>query len=207
MIQPIQFIYFDMGKVLLEFDHDRMARQVADAGDVPIAQVESLLLDGESNLEIDIETGTIDEATFHQKFCDATGSKIGFDELMLACADIFWLNTRIVPVLKRLRTANFPMAILSNTSPTHWEFVRKRFAIIDGLFDFAVLSFEAGSMKPDAKIYEVAIEQAGCEPGAIFFTDDKPENVAAAREAGMQAEVFNGAFELEQELQRRNVPF
>ena len=59
-------------------------------------------------------------------------------------------------------------------------------------------------MKPDPIIYQSAITLAkglvGCETGEIFFTDDKQENVDAARDAGMQAELYTSALELRKQL-------
>jgi FMN phosphatase YigB (HAD superfamily) len=66
-------------------------------------------------------------------------------------------------------------------------------------------------MKPDGKIYQSAISMAnqlvGCQPDEIFFTDDKPENVAAAIEAGMNAKLFESAALLNLQLRESGVSF
>ena len=46
-------------------------------------------------------------------------------------------------------------------------------------------------MKPDPLIYKLAIEHSGVSPDEIFFTDDRPENIAAAKLAGIQAVQFH----------------
>ena len=81
----------------------------------------------------------------------------------------------------------------------------KRFPALPQLFPIRVTSFEAKSMKPDNKIYEVAVEKAGVLPREIFFTDDKPENVQAAQAAGLEAVLFTTATELLRDLAKRGV--
>jgi len=68
-----------------------------------------------------------------------------------------------------------------------------------------VLSHEAGAVKPEPAIYELAAARAGVEPGRIFFCDDLPGHVAAARAAGWDAEVFASAAMLSGQLARRGL--
>ena len=62
-------------------------------------------------------------------------------------------------------------------------------------------------MKPDAHIYAVAEEAAGVHADGIYFTDDRAENVAAARAAGWQAELFTDVLQLAETLEERGVTF
>ena len=59
-------------------------------------------------------------------------------------------------------------------------------------FDEAVLSFEVGFMKPDARIFEEAVRRAGCAAEECFYTDDIDGYVAAARLCGIDAVRFTG---------------
>jgi putative hydrolase of the HAD superfamily len=74
-----------------------------------------------------------------------------------------------------------------------------------GHFDDFVLSYEVGALKPDAKIYQEAIQRSGCLPGECFFTDDIAINVEAAREHGIDAVQFLSAGQLQEELRARRV--
>jgi putative hydrolase of the HAD superfamily len=186
-----------MGKVLLEFDHQLLIDQVATLSNKTSDEIESLLFKPPHDLENRFERGELNSNEFHASFCELAACDVSHDELMLAMADIFWLNTPIVHILAQLRGINFPMAVLSNTCAAHWDFATKKFAAIGKLFDHRVLSYEEKSMKPDGKIYQSAIRMANdlvnCQASEIFFVDDKSENVTAARSAGMQAEVFESA--------------
>lgn len=60
-------------------------------------------------------------------------------------------------------------------------------------------------MKPDRKIYQAAIERAAVAPENIFFLDDLPENVAGAREAGIDAVQFIDEQQLVADLAERDL--
>lgn len=209
MKPDVKFIFFDMGMVLLEFDHQRLIDQVAALTNTPVDQMETLLFKSPYDLENRFEVGELNGDEFHKSLCEVTSCEVEKGELMLAVADIFWLNTSIVHLLAQLRGVNFPMGILSNTCEAHWEFAKANFAAIR-LFDHRVLSYEEKSMKPDGKIYQSAIEMAnrlaGCAAEEIFFVDDKQENVDAARNAGMQAELYESVRTLASQLSAAGVP-
>ncbi len=67
--------------------------------------------------------------------------------------------------------------------------------------------YEVRSSKPDSAIYEEAIGRVGRDPARVFFVDDRPENVVAARQVGMDAVVFQGPSQLAKDLQGRGVEF
>lgn len=57
---------------------------------------------------------------------------------------------------------------------------------------FAALTFSCriGVAKPDRRAYEICAARMGVAPSGVLFIDDNAANVAAAREAGMSAELF-----------------
>lgn len=57
------------------------------------------------------------------------------------------------------------------------------------LFDSEFYSCFVGAAKPRREFFERVVARLGCEPGAVLFFDDRAENVAAARKAGLQAAV------------------
>ena len=68
------------------------------------------------------------------------------------------------------------------------------------LFADVVVSGEERVAKPDPAIFAIAERRFGRTGGELFFTDDNPANVAAARARGWQAHLFEGAAGLEAEL-------
>jgi HAD superfamily hydrolase (TIGR01509 family) len=60
-------------------------------------------------------------------------------------------------------------------------------------------------MKPAPEIYAAAAAMAAVAPEEIFYTDDRPDNVAGAIAAGYDAVLFQDVRQLARELRRRGV--
>jgi putative hydrolase of the HAD superfamily len=72
-------------------------------------------------------------------------------------------------------------------------------------FDVIFNSCELGVAKPDLAIYEMVCAKLGLEPSSVFFVDDSPGHVDAARDAGLQAVLFVDAVLLADELRDAGV--
>lgn len=92
-------------------------------------------------------------------------------------------------VLGELRSRGLKIGILSNTLPS----IHRTLQALDlhDLVDVAVATCIIGRHKPDAGAYAHALEALGMSPEEVLFVDDKAENVAAARELGMQATLID----------------
>ena len=88
--------------------------------------------------------------------------------------------------LERLRVQGLRLGILSNFPP-HLEDVLKRHGLHD-YFDFFVVSSLVGLEKPDAAIFELAIEKAGCPRDEILYVgDDLYDDIRGAQSVGLTA--------------------
>ncbi|MEQ1827468.1 MAG: HAD family phosphatase [Pirellula sp.] len=183
------FVYFDLGNVLLYFDHRLAMRKMAKVAGVSYSEMHGVVM--ESNLQIDYETGTISGEEFVERISEAVGKKLDAPEILQAAADMFVPNTHILPALTRVRELGIPMGLLSNTCEAHWNWIMElRYPQVVGWFSPVILSFEVKSMKPDCKIYEEAQRLSGCPHDRIFFTDDRADNVAAAKNLGWETEQY-----------------
>jgi HAD superfamily hydrolase (TIGR01509 family) len=61
---------------------------------------------------------------------------------------------------------------------------------LDDYVDEIIISAEEGVIKPDPKIYRIALERLEAEPETSLLLDDTEENVLAARDIGMKAIKF-----------------
>ena len=177
-----KFVYFDLGKVLVDFDVERMYRQIGEVAGIDPARVREVLL--EDGLQADYELGNISGEEFHAAFCEKTGTRPDYHALERAASDIFELNVGILPVVAHLKEAGYRLGVLSNTCRSHWEHCRRKFCIVAECFPVCALSYEIHAAKPSAAIFRAAAELAGVEPGEVFFTDDAAQHVAGARAAG-----------------------
>jgi len=199
-----KFLYFDLGNVLLHFDHELACRQMADVTEISVDQVRGIVF--ESDLQSSYERGEITCRRFYESFCEQSKTCPNFEALKLAASSIFEVNKPVEVIVRKLASLDHRLGILSNTCRAHWEYVsRGRYPLVNEPFGVYSLSFELQSMKPDAKIYRAAAELAECRPEEIFFVDDREENVQGALEAGYDAVLYTTAESLVAALRQRGV--
>jgi FMN phosphatase YigB (HAD superfamily) len=210
-----QVLYFDLGNVLLSFSHERMYRQMAEVvGVSPETLVRVIFGSGEAaGVLVQLETGRLTTEEYFEFVRRAVGKRPDPQRLATAVCDIFAPIDETWEIVRGLAAAGHRMAILSNTNPLHWAFVTDgRFPLVANIgqpgspFAWAILSCEAGAMKPDRAIYDAAIERAGVAASEIFFVDDRPENVVGARAVGIDAVRYEGTMKLVDDLRVRGVP-
>jgi FMN phosphatase YigB (HAD superfamily) len=200
-----QFIYFDMGNVLLHFSHEKMAGQMARVVGIEAAQAWRILFEGHEALEWQYERGALTREEFYRGFCGAAGASADIDRLDAAGNDIFELNAPIIGPVGRLAGAGYRLGICSNTTLSHWTYCTSRFRVLTAVFSVHAMSYELKAMKPDPKFYAAAAALAGVGPDGIFFTDDRADNVAAAIDAGWDAVQFESVSQLNEALRSRGV--
>ena len=85
------------------------------------------------------------------------------------------------------------VGLISNAWSGLREFMTKE-KIID-VFDTVIISAEVGVVKPSAKIYELALEQAKVKAKEAVFVDDVAVNIEACEKVGMKGILFKDASE------------
>lgn len=88
-------------------------------------------------------------------------------------------------VLRRLKTAGLPTAILSNGSPAMLEAAVAN-AGIGGVVDFVLSVEEVGVYKPHPKVYRLAVDRLALAPGAILFLSSNAWDAYAASAFGLR---------------------
>ena len=199
-----EFVYLDMGNVIVSFDRDRAFRQMAGVSGGDAATLHDVVMEG--GLHDRIERGEIDWPAFHREFSRLTGTSTDPAALARAASDMFALKVDMLPVIAGLERTGCGLGILSNTCGPHWDhLLAQRYSVLPGNFREVILSHEVRATKPGPDIYRLAAERAGVPPERIFFCDDIPAHVEAARAAGWQAEVFTSAAGLIDQLDRRGL--
>ena len=198
----IKTCFFDMGNVLVHFSHEKMCENIAALCGWSHSDTKSFLLG--VGRKGKLEGRATRDGQFHDEFCTATGKNLNIDELRHAAADIFWLNESIVPVLHQLKAAGMRLVLLSNTSITHLNFIERNFKVLE-LMDDKVTSFEAGALKPEDRIYEVALSKAQCAADECFYTDDIEAYIRKAELFGIHARLYTSAESLLSSLRELKV--
>ena len=65
--------------------------------------------------------------------------------------------------------------------------------------------FEPGALKPEDRIYEVALSKAMCEPHECFYTDDIEAYIRKAETFGIHARLYTTTERLLSSLREFNV--
>ena len=106
-----------------------------------------------------------------------------------------------VAVLDELASRGRRLYALTNFSHETWPVARARFEFL-GRFEDVVVSGEVGLVKPDPRIYRLAIERCRLDAARTVFVDDMAVNVEAARGEGLHAVHFTTPERLRDELVR-----
>ncbi|QIQ87833.1 HAD-IA family hydrolase [Erythrobacter sp.] len=102
-------------------------------------------------------------------------------------------------IVRRLADRDVPLYCLTNFGDELFARFRPEQPIFD-LFEDIIVSGTERIAKPDPRIYEIVERRSGREGAALFFTDDNPANVAAAKARGWDAHLFTDAASLEAQL-------
>ncbi|MGI9467303.1 MAG: HAD family hydrolase [Rubripirellula sp.] len=189
MNHQIEFVYFDLGNVLVRFDPNIACNNLLERFGVRKQQSWEAIYN--SGFQDRFEHGQYSGEEFAEQIRQSLGvnaERMPTAGLLDAVSDMFTPIDVMAEVLHRVRENGFGVGLLSNTCHAHWDWIRRQSYFMNQFrFDATVLSFEEGVMKPDSVIYEIAEERVGVPAESIFFLDDKPENINAARSRCWQA--------------------
>ena len=106
--------------------------------------------------------------------------------------------------LRALRRRGVPVFALSNFGVANFAMSKAAHPVLQE-FDRFYISGEIGAIKPDPAIFAVVEADCGIAPGALLFTDDREENIAAAAARGWQVHLFDSPEGWAQALQRHGL--
>ncbi len=110
-----------------------------------------------------------------------------------------------VEILEALDDKGIAVFALTNYSAETFPAFRRRFPFAKRFRDI-VVSGEEGMVKPDPRLYDLAIRRFGIKPEATVFIDDRLDNIKAANAKGLRGGHFIGAEDLKADLLRLGLP-
>jgi epoxide hydrolase-like predicted phosphatase len=141
----------------------------------------------------ELERGEMTEREFLSLLEDALRTDLGREVSLHDFADVWWgalsPNVELFDFYRSLRAAGLRMVMLTN-NVREWEPRWRAMLPIDEVFHGVVDSAFVGVRKPDPRIYELALREAGVVPDEAVFVDDIDVNVEAARALGMPSVHF-----------------
>ncbi len=194
----IRAVFFDLGGVIVRTEFQAPRQHLAERFGMEYEDLVKLVFDSETALQASAGLISEDEhwaAVLRRLHLPESESRAIRDEFF--AGDIIDLN--LLDFMRGLRE-QFKVGLISNAwSGMRSWIVSKKF---EDVFDAMTISAEAGVMKPDARIYRIALEKLGVAPAESVFLDDFPDNVEGARAVGMAAIRFTRPEQALKELQQ-----
>jgi glucose-1-phosphatase len=198
----IEAVLFDLGKVLINFSFETVVKTLHESCSVSRAQFEAVLWD--KVLVRRYERGEITTQEFHNHLCEKATLNMTLPEFCATWSQVFMPQPLVSEELLATLKRRYPLILISNTNEAHVEFIREKYRVFD-YFDHLVFSYEVRALKPDPEIFEHAITASNRPVEALFFTDDREENVVAATALGMHAHQFVSEAKLVEALRQAGV--
>lgn len=193
---------FDLGGVLIDWDPRYLYRKLL-ADEAAVEEFLATVCTPEWNAEQDrgrpfaegvaelVERHPVHAAAitaYHERWTEMLGGDIA----------------GTVELLDELRDTGVPLYALTNWSAETFGIARERYRFLEW-FDGVLVSGEERMIKPDPAIFRLLLDRFGLDPGAAFYVDDSPANVAAAGELGFDAVRFTGPEQLRRDLEARGL--
>ncbi|MCB1082681.1 MAG: HAD family phosphatase [Simkania sp.] len=124
-------------------------------------------------------------------------------EFKVVLKNAIGINDEMYALVEELKSKKIPVALLSNIDKRLSTILRE----LDLYYPFepCLLSCDIGAEKPDLRAYEVALNHLNTPAHQIVFFDDREENIEAAKQAGLDAILFESAAQAREELAKRNL--
>lgn len=194
----IRAVFFDFGGVIQRTEFQAPRQHLGERFRMDYEDIDKLVFGSES-----ARRASVGEITEEAHWANVlTRLKRPLSELKAIEGEFFGgdvIDRDLVELIRSLR-GKFHVGLISNA----WSGMRaflEREKLIE-LFDTVVISAEVHVMKPEAKIYSIALEQAGVKAEEAVFVDDVQANIDACRNTGMKGVLFRDPQKAKEELRK-----
>ncbi len=202
----IKAIIFDLGGVVVDLDFSNFYNSIITQSPLNKPQTPIML---EFFRQSDIyHQGNMTDDEFYQLACDLLQvCMVDKTEFFRAFNSIISdINSEVIDIIKKIRDSNrYKLLALSNVNSSHWDFILKKNWDFLNYFDELILSHEIHLIKPDPKVFEYAIQKAGCKAEQIVFIDDGLNNIRSAKQLGIIGLKYTNLDELLEEFKKLKI--
>ncbi|MDR3109904.1 MAG: HAD family phosphatase [Planctomycetaceae bacterium] len=99
----------------------------------------------------------------------------------------------------QLKRNGYKIYILSNWESDKFRVISKQKKLMEN-FDGYIISGDIGIVKPDLKIYKALLDKYNLKAQECVFFDDRPDNVEAAKKAGLAGLIFTTTDQAKKDL-------
>jgi epoxide hydrolase-like predicted phosphatase len=183
----IRAVFFDFGGVIMRTEYQSPRQKLAERFNMDYDEIDKAVFGSPS-----AKRASLGEITEGQHWAEVLKRFKQPDSEFKTFHDQFFggdmVDRNLVEYIRCLR-GSVHTGLISNA----WSGLRDLLVkekLID-LFGTVIISAEVHAVKPSAKIYELALEQANVSADEAVFVDDMPENIAACQKVGMTGVLFN----------------
>jgi len=179
----IRAVFFDLGGVIVRTEFQAPRQHLAERFGMEYDDLVKLVFDSETAIQASLGLVSEDEhwaAITRRLHLPESETQAMRDEFF--AGDV--IDLHLLDFMRGLRK-QVKVGLISNA----WSGLRPWIASkkFEDAFDAMTISAEVRVAKPDARIYQIALEKLGVAPAEAVFLDDFPDNVEGARAVGMQA--------------------
>ncbi len=182
----IKAVFFDLGGVILRTEFQTPRQQLADRLGMDYDDLNKLVFESDTSNRASMgEMSSEEHWDFVMKRLKRPASELATIREEFFAGDI--VDRTLVDYIRSLR-GKYKTGLISNAWGDLRDFiVREKF---DDAFDKMIISAEVGAMKPEAKIFRIALEQFGVSPSEAVFVDDFYANIQGCEKVGIKGIYF-----------------
>ncbi len=188
---------FDLGNVLVHIDPEAPQRALGLKSDSELLRYKENVLE----YVYRFEKGNLNSGQLFDLINNLFDRRFSYEQIRFAFMSIIGNPIVGMDILIKTIRQKSHVALASNTNDLHFEHCRKTVPAVRLLHHY-YLSYQIGAMKPEPEFFKYVINDLEVDPAAIFFIDDKQENILAASKEDMHAHLFTSIETLKVELQR-----
>lgn len=204
----IKLFVFDLGNVILPFEHRQIAVKLHEKSTEKEAftpeQLFDVMFDLQNGLINPYEEGLMSSAEFLSNLKRQFRLDIDMNAFSNIWNPIFRDDPEVNKVIFYLKEKRYPLFLLSNTNELHFSYIMENYPIVHW-FDEWLLSFEVGAKKPKQRIYDAIFEKIDVKPSEVFYVDDISKYVETAQQLGLHGVVFRSAAQLWDFIQKNGI--
>lgn len=194
----IRFVLFDIGRVVLDWEPDRLYRTlIPDAGRRAHFLTHICTMDWHINHDagISFADNAAQLIAIHPEF---EAEIRAWGERWMGMFDGYIDGTP--DLMMRLKSGGIPLFALTNMPSETWPMMQAHFPIM-AEFEDVIVSGDEKCVKPGEEIFRISLARMGHPaPETILFVDDSQANIDAAHALGFETHHFTGAQRLETDL-------
>ena len=195
-------IVFDLGGVLIEWDRRALFKKLFnDVNELDYFLTEVCSLEWNSHMDL----GMSFEKAVEERILDFPGYAPQIKAYFERWEEMIPGSIPgAVKILKELKEAGYPLAVLSNWSAETFPKVWDRFEFL-GWFNPILISGEVGLIKPGSEIFQYLLNEINKDAANCIFIDDSLPNIQMAEELGFEAIFYSSPKELRTRLEQLNI--